>query len=125
MIDNKNIKIYPPSFSCLEITVTGKQYRSLTKKLKSEDLRTLIEKYLLMELDILTCMVNNIKKNTLVNYRILKTINIRCDRFVIEKLTSYESILMKPKEEILKCFLFTVFMMYDNSSESSIKSVNE
>ena len=78
-----------------------------------------------MELDILTCMVNNIKKDTLVKYRVLKTINIRCDRLVIEKLISYESILMKSKEEVLKCFLFTVFMMYDYSSESSIKSVTE
>ncbi|KZQ36098.1 hypothetical protein A3464_06840 [Enterobacter genomosp. O] len=125
MIDNKNVKIYPPSFSCLEFTVTGKQYISLKKKLKKEDLRSLIEKYSTMELDILTCMVNNIKKDTLVKYRVLKTINIRCDRLVIEKLISYESILMKSKEEVLKCFLFTVFMMYDYSSESSIKSVTE
>lgn len=119
MIDNKNSRIYPPSFDCLDISVTGRQYAFLQRKLKKENMRTLIEKYLSMEIDVLTCMINNVKKETAVNYRVLKKMNIRCDNFVMDKLNTYERILMKSKQESLKCFLFTIFMMYDNCSPCS------
>ncbi|HCR1107292.1 TPA: hypothetical protein OMU21_004866 [Klebsiella aerogenes] len=109
--NHKSFLLHPPSRYCVSIILTGEQYKILTRKLKNENINRIIKKYPLEDKNVLSCILNNIKKDTLSKGRKLKQLNLRCDNNSIEKIEYYENMLGHSADAILRCILLTVNFM--------------
>lgn len=111
MLDNHTITNLSSSYHCMSIIVTGGQYRELKKSLNRKDINEILKKYFLEEKDLLSCIINNLKKNPIKNGRVFKQLNIRCNNYTINKIKHYELLLGHSADTILRCLLLTVTLI--------------